>query len=93
MELRYKPKFTRDIKKIKDKETANALALMMYNIQKARNISGIYNLKKLDDYSVHYRIKVKLDKERDYRVGIIIRKNTVWLLRFLHRNKIYKEFP
>ncbi len=93
MVLRYKPKFTRDIGKIRDKEVTKALALTMYNIRNSRIVSDIYNIKKLDEYSVHYRIKIKLDKEKDYRVGIIIRKNTVWLMRFLHRDKIYKEFP
>ena len=93
MELLSKPKFNRDISKIKNKDVAMVLSAVMYNIKSAKNISNIHNLVKLEKYSVHYRIKIKLDKKRDYRLGMIIRGNKVWLERFLHRNKIYKLFP
>ena len=93
MELLSKPRFTRDISKVKNKDVAMALSAVMYNIKSATDISQIHNLVKLEQYSVHYRIRIKLDKKRDYRVGLIIRGNKVWLARFLHRNKIYKLFP
>ena len=93
MELLSKPRFTRDISKIKNKDVAMALAAVLYNLKSAKDISQIHNLVRLEKYSVHYRIKIKLDKKRDYRMGMIIRGNKVWLERFLHRNKIYKLFP
>ena len=93
MVLLSKPKFNRDVAKIRNKDVALSLAAVLYNIKTAKDISQIHNLVKLEKYSVHYRIKIKLDKKRDYRLGIIIRGNTVWLQRFMHRNKIYKLFP
>jgi hypothetical protein len=40
------------------------------------------------------RVEVKVETpKRKYRIGAIIRNETIWLVRFLPRKKIYKEFP
>jgi mRNA-degrading endonuclease RelE of RelBE toxin-antitoxin system len=88
MELKYKGTFKRDF------ETANrALIVAVYqavmNVKAAKSIEQIHHLKKLHKYKTHYRIRIA----NDYRIGIIIRKNTVWFVRFGHRNIIYKQFP
>ena len=95
MVLKYRPKFFRDLAKIKGREKELCLAVenAILNLQNASSISEIQNLKRLEQYEVHYRIKIKLDKKRTFRMGLIIRGNTVWLVRLLHRDKIYKEFP
>jgi mRNA interferase RelE/StbE len=94
MDVRYKPSFSRDVREIKsDAELALALFNFLNNIRAAKKIEGILNCKKLDDYVTLYRVKIKLSVKKDYRIGMMIRGNTVWLTRFLHRNKIYEEFP
>ncbi|MBI3500778.1 MAG: type II toxin-antitoxin system RelE/ParE family toxin [Bacteroidetes bacterium] len=94
MDVKYKPKYSRDVRKIKsDSELSWALAAVLYNIRSAKNKGQINNLKKLDEYEVFYRIKIKLSHKKDYRLGIMIKGNKVWLLRFLKRRKIYEEFP
>ena len=95
MELKYRPSFFRDISAIKekDKKLMRAIEKTILQLQKANNIYEIPGLKKLKQYKVHYRIKIKLDTKTTYRLGLMIRGNTVWLIRFRHRDKIYKLFP
>ncbi len=70
-----------------------ALFNFLNNIKAAKNSEGILHCKKMNDYVTFYRVKIKLNKKKDYRIGMMIRGNIVWLARFLHRDKIYDEFP
>ncbi len=94
MVLKYDKKFYRDLNKISDKElVSEILPKIIRNVKSANHISEIGHLKQLEKYSVRYRIKIKITDKRTYRIGVIIRGNTVWFVRLLHRNKIYKQFP
>lgn len=89
MELNVKGTFDRDISSYTNRNLLENVQDAFENIKKARSISQIPNLVKLRGYKIFYRIQVA----NDYRLGIIIRKNTVWAIRFGHRNNIYKYFP
>jgi len=92
METKFKPKFWRDIQKVKsDKEVVTALAKVFRQVENANNINEISNIKKLIQYQTRFRIKLFFDKKRDYRIGIYIQGTTVWFARFLPRRKIYQE--
>jgi mRNA-degrading endonuclease RelE of RelBE toxin-antitoxin system len=94
MDVRYKPSFSRDLRKIKsDSELVRLLFNTINNLKAAKNIEGIYHLKKLEDYTIFYRVKIKLSEKREYRLVVAIRGNIIWLLRFLPRHKVYDEFP
>jgi len=94
MDVRYKPSYSRDLRKIKsDADIVKALFNSINNLKAAKNIEGIYHLKKLEDYTIFYRIKIKLSEKTDYRLVMAIRGNIIWLLRFLPRHKVYDEFP
>ena len=69
-----------------------ALDEKIIQIEKAKDISQITGLILLTGFTHHYRIKVDYNKKK-YRIGAIIRNNTVYLIRFLHRNSVYNEFP
>ena len=88
MELKYKGQFNRDID-IDNGKVLNAVKDAIINVKKASDISKIHNLKKLKKYTVYYRIKIA----DNYRIGLIIRKNTIWFVRFGHRSAFYKYFP
>jgi len=88
MELKYKGQFNRDID-FDNLKVLNAVKLAILNVKKAKDISEIQHLKKLKKYTVHYRIRLA----ENYRIGLIIRNNTVWFVRFGHRNTFYKDFP
>lgn len=92
MKVVVKPAFLRDIGKLRNKKLQIALDKKITQIEKARTISQITGLKLLRGYRVHFRIKVETS-EHKYRIGSTIRRKTVWLVRFLARKKIYREFP
>lgn len=92
MELRFKPRFWKDINKVKnDKEVVTALGKIFNQVEKAKKTDEITNIVKLKKYESRFRIKLLFDKRRDYRIGLYIHGNTVWFARFLHRRKVYSE--
>ena len=94
MELHFRPRFYRDLAKLKGKKALNtAIYHAIREIENAKSISGITGLQKLTDYKVYYRIKLKLSERENYRLGLAIRGNTVWLGRILPRKKFYRYFP
>ncbi len=62
--------------------------LVIEEIEKADNLQSINNLKFLKTASNHYRIRVG-----DYRIGISINNDVVTLVRILHRQENYRNFP
>jgi len=89
MELNVKGSFYRDAAEWKNTALHKAIFDAVTNVRNASDISQIQFLVKLKKYTVHYCIQVATD----YRIGIIIRKNTVWFIRFAHRNSFYEYFP
>jgi mRNA interferase RelE/StbE len=59
------------------------------NVQSAKSLSQAAHLKKLRDYRTLYRIRVA----DNYRIGVVVRKNVVWFVRFGHRSSFYGKFP
>ncbi len=92
MEVRFKPRFHKDIERLKnDPEALTALAKVIQQVEKAASTKDIANLKKLVKFRTRFRIKLILDKKRDYRIGLYIRGNTVWFARLLPRKMIYDK--
>lgn len=89
MNVEAHPKFLKDIKKITNKKTKDALKNFLNELQKAENLNEISGVKKLSGHSFAYRKKLG-----DNRVGFfLIENNTVLLVAFKKRNDIYKMFP
>ena len=88
MDLKFSGQFNRDID-IGNKQVLKNIYNAILNVKNAQEISSIHEIKKLREYSVHYRIRLP----SNYRIGVIIRKNTVWFMRFGHRSVFYKRFP
>jgi mRNA interferase RelE/StbE len=92
MKIIFKGSFDRDLDKIRNKELRKALDDKISQILKARNLQHITGIKLLRGYSHHYRIIVRTSKFT-YRIGVIVRENSIWMVRFLPRKLVYKEFP
>lgn len=80
--------FNKDVSKITDKKLLNAIADCIEDVQKLTKITEIINCKKLKGSKNAYRIRLG-----SYRIGFIYENNTIILIRFLHRSKIYNYFP
>ncbi len=83
--------FIRDIKKIKNTDTKNAILKSIENVETAIKLSDIPNLKSLSGFKGYYRIKPLPDKE--YRIGLYLSDDTIEFVCCLKRKDIYKFFP
>jgi mRNA-degrading endonuclease RelE of RelBE toxin-antitoxin system len=92
MIVKINTSFDRDVKKVKDKYLKQALMDKIEQIEKAQSLEHITGIILLKGYSTYYRIKVKTET-KSYRIGAIVRYNTIWLVRFLPRRKVYQLFP
>ena len=89
MKVLYSKIFSKDIDKIlHDKKLCKKLEDTITRIKNANTFNKLGNLKKIQRNNVYYRIKIG-----DYRLGIKKDKETIGLVRFLHRKDIYKYFP
>ncbi len=92
MKVIFKPKFKRDVDKISSRELLVVLKEKILKIKNADSLDSITGLKLLRGYSHHYRIIIKTG-DFSYRIGAMIRGNKIWLIRFLPRSIVYKQFP
>jgi len=92
LKIIFKPKFKRDIDKIKSKELLLAIQEKILKIKNAESPEQITGLKLLRGYTHHYRIILKTG-EHKYRIGAMIRGEKIWMVRFLPRSIVYKQFP
>lgn len=92
MNVFSKGTFHRDVAALSDVVLLVALREKIEQFEKAPDISHITGLKLLRGYETHYRIKVITDIA-SYRIGAVIRGNTISLVHFLSRKKIYQQFP
>ena len=92
MKIIVKPAFDLYVDKLRERDLKIMLDEKIIQIENAKSIIQITGLKLLRGYKTHYRIKVESQKFK-YRIGAIIRKDTVWLIRFAPRKKINVEFP
>jgi len=87
--IEFKKSFARDLKK-----KAHGIKLrsrvkeIIHEVDNAERPYEIKNIKKLKAEGDYYRIRLG-----DYRIGLKIKDNTVFFVRFLHRNEIYRYFP
>jgi mRNA interferase RelE/StbE len=88
MKVLYEKAFWRDIKKLRDQNVLDNLALVIEKIKKATDLSVLGDIKKLKGHPSAFRMKVD-----DYRLGFFLENDQVILTRFLNRKDIYKFFP
>ena len=89
MIVRIDKSFQKDVSKINDAKTKDAIVETITEIRSAENISSINKLKKLVGYKSMYRIRLG-----DFRIGLEhTADNEIILIRFLHRKEIYKRWP
>jgi mRNA-degrading endonuclease RelE of RelBE toxin-antitoxin system len=92
MNIFSKGTFHRDVAALSDLVLLVALREKIEELEKAPDITRVTGLKLLRGYETHYRIKV-ITSNASYRIGAVIRGNTIWLVRFISRKKIYQRFP
>jgi mRNA interferase RelE/StbE len=84
MKAAFRKSFTRDLKKIKDREVLQRID----EVEAADDLSTVGNLKKMRGASDFYRIRLG-----DYRIGIAAEGDKVEFVRCLPRRDLYRFFP
>lgn len=87
MNIEIRKIFTKDA----DKLPANIqrqLALIITNLQQAKQLTQIKDCKKIKGSKAAYRIRLN-----QYRIGFFFENETIELVRVLGRKDIYKYFP
>lgn len=93
MELKFRPRFNRDLLKLKGKKELNErIHSLIKLIKSAQNISELPGHKFLDKYKTRLRIKIKLNTKENYRMGLIVKGNAIWAERILPRPDFYKYY-
>jgi mRNA interferase RelE/StbE len=84
----FKKSFTKDLKKVRNKELLQQVKKAIEQVEQASNLQALSNLKQLRGQSSYFRIRLA-----EYRIGIKIEGDLVIFVRFLHRKEIYRYFP
>ena len=82
------PGFTRDLRRIRDRDLQRRIARKLQELEAVDSISEVAGVHPMIGWERHYRIRIG-----DYRLGLAVDGNVVTLLRFLHRREIYHFFP
>ena len=88
MKVAFRVSFTRDLRKVKDRQLRNRVLTLIEQVESAATLDAMPNLKKLRSEGNYYRIRLG-----NYRCGITVDNNTVTFVRFLHRRDVYRYFP
>ena len=88
MNTQFKESFTKDLRKIRDKDLLNRAKAAIESVEQAQSLGEIPDLERLKGWSKYHRIRVG-----DYRVGLAVEGDRVTFIRFLHRKDIYRYFP
>ena len=84
----FRKSFTRDLKKIKDREILRRVEEAVEEVEAAEDLRQIGNLKKMSGTTSFYRIRIG-----DYRIGIAVEGDTLEFIRCLARRDLYRFFP
>jgi mRNA interferase RelE/StbE len=84
----FKESFEKDVRAVHDKRIAKRIWATIRHVEDAPTVADIRDLKKLKGARDCYRLRMG-----DYRFGLIIEREMVTFVRFLHRKEIYRFFP
>jgi mRNA interferase RelE/StbE len=88
MNVEYRKRFARDLKRIRDPDVRSRIADIIDEVKAARSLHEIPALVKLRGLDIYYRIRVG-----DFRIGVVIEGNTLEFVCCLHRRDVYRFFP
>ncbi len=88
MKVLFDKSFLQDIRKIKNEKLKSRISIIIRLIEEAESLNEIQNLSKMKGHDYAFRIRVG-----EYRIGLFKEKDTIKLIRVLHRKDVYKFFP
>ena len=88
MKVEFKKSFVKDLEQVRDKSLKERVRQAIERVEKAQTLQEVENVRKLRGGERYYRIRIG-----DYRLGLVLERDTVIFVRFLHRKDVYRYFP
>jgi mRNA-degrading endonuclease RelE of RelBE toxin-antitoxin system len=88
VKVEFRKSFGRDLRKVSDRTIRERVEEIIEQVERAKTLEKVPNVKKLRGYDLYYRIRVG-----DYRIGIRVDRDTIIIIRLLHRKDMYRYFP
>lgn len=88
MKVVFLQRFEKDIRRLRDATLLGRLKKSILALEEAHTLDAVPQIVAMTGHPNHYRIRIG-----DYRLGIELRDDAMFLVRFLHRREIYRIFP
>ncbi len=88
MKVEFTNSFVKAVGKVNQNSIKAKIKQLIVTLEKADNLQNIPNVKKMSGYTHFYRIRIS-----NYRLGFQYKNETITLIEFAHRSRIYKIFP
>jgi len=88
LKVEFKKSFVKDLEQVRDKSLKERVRQAIERVEKAQTLQEVENVRKLRGGERYYRIRIG-----DYRLGLVLERDTVIFVRFLHRKDVYRYFP
>ena len=88
MELEFTSSFTRDLRRLRNRELRARVERVIREVERAESIEAVAGAVRLRGPGAFYRIRIG-----DYRLALSVEGSTAIVTRFLHRRDIYRYFP
>ncbi|HIK15244.1 MAG TPA: type II toxin-antitoxin system RelE/ParE family toxin [Leptolyngbyaceae cyanobacterium M33_DOE_097] len=89
MKVEYRKLFLKDLKRLKNQPVYQQIYdLIFIALPEAQSLQDLSGVKALVGTTNQYRIRVG-----DYRIGLELNKDTLEVVRVLHRREFYRYFP
>jgi len=89
LKVEYRKLFLKDLKRLKNQPVYQQIYdLIFIALPEAQSLQDLSGVKALVGTTNQYRIRVG-----DYRIGLELNKDTLEVVRVLHRREFYRYFP
>ncbi|MEA3342512.1 MAG: type II toxin-antitoxin system RelE/ParE family toxin [Chloroflexota bacterium] len=89
MEVQYRRRFLKDLKKLKNQPIYGRIFELVFTaLPKAQTLRDITGVKAMRGHPKRYHIRLG-----NYRIGIQVHGDVVDVMRVLHRRDFYRYFP
>jgi mRNA interferase RelE/StbE len=89
MEVFYRKRFLKDLKRLKNQPVYNKIHRLAFDLlPKVKTLNELSDIKSMSGYLNRYRIRIG-----NYRIGIEMKGDTLEIKRALHRHEFYRYFP
>jgi mRNA interferase RelE/StbE len=88
LEVRFQKKFLKDLANLPPNIRKEIEHFIFETLPQSKNLAAVYKFEKMTGYDNYFKARFG-----DYRIGVFVNKNSLELIRVLHRKEIYRFLP